>query len=387
MNFKKIHMKKVLSITKWALVYFILGLHLPTNNIGNCTAQRSKPFFPIPSNTTVSSKHLSSNLSTREEYPTIHGDDPTFRLVTGSYAIFSSIAFTISTASLGIAWAYLNSICTAKQCILTYLYKDASLIWTLINILWLVRVILCYFTTNGLGIGIIEGKLLTFLLLVLFLLFEIIINSIAIIKFYIAKTVMLDPPMPWDDDELLGIKVIRIASCTFAFAITFVSYAIGHFPKLYYFFTVSHNSSTRLLKFNVSIFPFLIVLFFITFIVISIGEKYQKITKSKLIDTNVPREIDYYFWTILIISVLLYLIHSTRALEIFNRPTRLEIWQMSMSILVSVPPILVILKTKQLKIYALKMLDDIFYEVFLLSIYITPCLLMILINGVIYILL
>ena len=229
-----------------------------------------------------------------------------------------------------------------------------------------------------------EAKVISFGISALTLSVSSILTMIRIVKFYVAKTVMIDPPMPWGEDERLGIKTIRISWASLSIGILSIQYAIGMYPNWYYLFTIGYHTSLYALKFTSTIDRVLKFIMVVSCVLLFLGEKYYRSINKKTNDPNIPRQMDYFTWIILLTILFSFLLHSLGALQIFKPTTRLEFWQVSMTITLVLPPAIVILRTEQLKSYAIRTLKDIQYEAFLLQIYLTPAFLMLLINGILY---
>ena len=114
--------------------------------------------------------------------------------------------------SYGLAWAitspYFQNVSLAKECILLKMYQDviSSLLWN--NCLWMMRQILANWNKKGMNkvIAMIVSFCISYGTIYLFL----TITLISIYTFYMAKTKMLDPPIPMiGGDEESMMKIIR----------------------------------------------------------------------------------------------------------------------------------------------------------------------------------
>ena len=81
-----------------------------------------------------------------------------------------------------------------------------------------------------------QAKVMSFLIYFMRLQAAIFLNLIAILNLYIMKKAIINPPMPWGDDEDLGIKIIRLSTFvpTFLFMNTMYmleSHPCVHFPS------------------------------------------------------------------------------------------------------------------------------------------------------------
>ena len=256
MKWRKSNSRAITKFTNWIFLVSLFVAHGPTNHIGQCTPIRNEfNFSSTLKNESQRLVHIKPSLAevhlSKLEYIT----DPEYQLVTGTYAVFEVISFIISTTILLIILTYLNNgVSIAKECILLYLYRDVVIAWMSLSFLWFIRMILCYFTSRGLGIGEIQAKVISFLTVVLLLYLSVIMNVISIIKFYAAKKVMLDPPMPWGDNESLGFKIIRFGCIASGILLALTTHLLGYYPKLYYFFNtlqLLQNPSTFRTKLSI----------------------------------------------------------------------------------------------------------------------------------------
>ena len=386
MEWRKRNSRAIIKFSKWIPIVSLFVAHLPTNHIGQCAPLRNEfNFSTALKNESQRYFYVKPAIAEANRSELEYITDPEYRLVTGTHVVFEIISFIISTIILIIILAYLNNgVSVAKECIILYLYRDVVIIWMLLNSLWLIRMVLCYFTTRGLGIGELLAIVISFCTIVLRLSFQLIMNVIIIIKFYIAKKVMLDPPMPWADDESSGMKGIRLGCAVFCIFFTSTTYSLGYYPKFYYFFTLGPNSSLPIFRNEISIYSALFLLMTITYLLFFLAEQYYRSKNNQIAGTIIHRQMDRFVWMILLFVGIIYLLRITEFFSIFfyfKFTTRLDLYQGATSVMFLVVPVLFIVNARELKYYATRILKEGFYEAFLLNIYLTPALLMILINS------
>ena len=369
---------------KEILLLSVFLFNFPENYIGQCTAVQNSSSFQFQSVKNNVETDAPSSQDLRTKGYTI--DDENYQLVTGNYVIISIISFLMTIISLVLTLSYLKSVSVSKECVLLYLYKDVVMVWISLNILWLARVVLTYFNESKLGMTEFQAKCISFGISVLLLSVIFILNGIRMIKLYVAKTRTIDPPMLWGEDERLGIKAIRISCAALSIGIVSIEYALGLYPKFYYFFTIEHHTSLIMLNYHSSIQQVLMLVMTVSCILIFLAEKYYKSINNNSNDQIIPRQMDYFTWVFLIAVVLFILIYFSGAYQIFKHTDRLEIVQAMLTIILVLPPAVVLLRTKQLMSYAIRTLKEIQYETFLLSIYLTPSFLFLIINGTLYLL-
>ena len=98
-----------------------------------------------------------------------------------------------------------------KECVLVYLYKDIVIVFILSNCIRLITLIVRYSNSSGLGISPTKANVIVFVHALLIVLILLLTNTINVVKCYILKSKVLDPPMPWGEDDVLGIKIIRFS--------------------------------------------------------------------------------------------------------------------------------------------------------------------------------
>ena len=307
---------------------------------------------------------------------TLPEEEITYPLVTGPYTIFSNFSLILSNVLLYLILTYLNNVSLAKECVLLHLYKDVVTTWGLMNCIWEIRVILCYWSGDGLGVGVIEARILSFLLYCLTLYCFTLINIISVLKLYMTKSLMLDPPMPWGEDERSAMKLIRTVSFILTIGFTSTMYALGLYPKLYFHF-VQNAPKISLQELEVTTaFPWVLIFLAITCTITILVEKFFQSNKNHLIDAIVPKQLNLFLW-ILLIGLPLMLINRI----VFQSN---NFWGSFIGRLFFIfylfigrvlTPAFVILKTDQLKAYVTKIFRNVLDEAFLLNIYVAPTML------------
>ena len=302
-------------------------------------------------------------------------------LITGPYVLFAILTFIISSTLLILIFAYLNNVALVKECVLWYLYKDVVIIVILINCMRLIIVIVCYSINGGLGIGVTLAKVMTFAQGCLAILLHLLINILNAVKCYMSMSKLIDPPMPWGDDDLLGIRMIRFLCSVFTTGLFGVMYALGMYPKVYYILVEQNAAATDLPENSYTFFGvvlFLVITESITGIVAENGKLPEKI---------IPRQMNYFLWTIPTIAIVLItlFILFEEVFYVFKLAHPFQIRILVSSILYTITPAIVIYRTNQLKSHTAKVLKNKIEEAFLLSIYVAPAMITLVMNFTLYI--
>ena len=363
----------------YAILIVLFMTSSPLNYNGHCMNLRENPFKILQS---MSNDSLLTDLVENEEEnkrsePISKSDG--YPLVTGIYVIFSLLCFAIGSVITVIILSYLRNISLAKQCVLLFLCKDVLATCMFITCLWQIRVLFCYYYGNGFSIDILPDQMVSFVMYCFILVLLFMINLISAIRFYMMKTKMLDPPMPWGEDEISGIRKIR-AMCVFvSVVITTTLHCFGVFPRLHYAFTGNYIYDGLVFSKASLIYPWLLITLLVTCTLLFIASWfYQSAGNSNIVDSIIPRQMIYfvlYFITFLFVTLFLAMSN------VFGRINRWKINQVIISITEVIIPSLILFGSDQLKCYATKSLTSVVEEAFLLNIYIVPTFLVVFING------
>ena len=239
---------------------------------------------------------------------------------------------------------YLHSQPLVKQGLLLYLYKDFMFIFITLHCSWVLVRVLHYSSFNGYEMNDLLAKMMSFLIYFMRFQHLVYLNLIAILNVYMRKKTMIDPPMPWGDNDDLGIKIIRLSTSVPLFVIIATLYMIGVYPSLYFSLKNGYDTSHAELPKETAIFMIPIVLLVITFIITSLVTFHSKYTRQPNLDTSIPQL--YYPWVLPIVALfLVHLIFSAFKLSsIWNLFTTTQLGTMVMQLVI-------ILKNDQLSSY------------------------------------
>ena len=179
---------------------------------------------------------------------------------------------------------------------------------------------------------------------------------------------MLDPPMPWGEDDFGGIKYIRGTCTTLTITFTLTMYGLGIYPKLYYW-TIGEDPDKE--PESVIIYTVVLILLIFTSAVTSLGTKFYKSSSLPLVDTVIPQKINY-IYTILFLSLTFSLF--LRLFDVLDSSDMWTVWQFNVDIVQVATPIIIILRTNQLKDYTYHFIKPKFEDLFFFQIYLTPVL-------------
>ena len=160
------------------------------------------------------------------------------------FVVYAHVSFTITLFSnllVILLRSYLCNVSLAKECILSYLYRDVLLAWMILISIWELGILSIYLTGYGVGLDMITSKVLGFLLNCSFVTFLLLMDAIGVLTLYIIRAKTIDPWMPWGDDESKGLKMIHAVCIGASILFTLTMYILGIYPFSYYFFLFGGN--------------------------------------------------------------------------------------------------------------------------------------------------
>ena len=165
--------------------------------------------------------------------------------------VFFTLSCVMSISLLVIICSYLHNMRSVNECVLLQLYKDFVDILIISRISLVMKGIVTTFTItdsqNVATMNQLTAKVMSFSLVSLTNLVLLMLNIIGAIRLYMTKTKMLDPPMPWGNDDDCGIKIIRLIVGVISVGYPLVLFPFEIFPKVYYdFVNRSHPKSALL---------------------------------------------------------------------------------------------------------------------------------------------
>ena len=280
-------------------------------------------------------------------------------------------ACAISILTCMIIYSYLDNICLVRECVLLYCYKDVIAISIFIRALILVKWIISYSKPNAsenMTVGTMPAKLLAFGIFVFGLYTLLILNIISSIRLYVTKTMVLDPPMPWENDEALLMKKIRLAAGIFSVSYPAIFYLLEIYPKMYYDFV------TLKVEMPISSFVYsgILAFFLATFVITIMVEMCYKTCNPHKNQSTFPRQINYMVITnLLVYGYFLFEI----TFKFLDSNPRWMVFQLLISVVGLTTPLIAIVRSKKLSSYSIKYLKEIYDNAYLYYIYVIPFLL------------
>ena len=364
---------------KYVLICCLLLIQFYPEYEVQCVSLGNASNFPYPlQSTPIESTSLLPADPTASQIVSVEHQGKT--LVTAPHVILSMICVTLSSLFLGMIMSYLSNQPLEKHGVLHCLYKDFIRLLLLLNILWLIGSLFCYFTESGPIFNQSRAKVISFTIWVLSLLLLFTMNIISGIRLHMISTATLDSPFPWGDDEDSAIRNIRCVCGILAIGFTSLMYGLGIYPKIYYQF-IEYDPAHAPLPTATYIYCGLLVILLATGMITATLRRYFKRSSNDKNDAIVPHQLNYFIW---IIMIGFGVIFFSGVYEILKMRMRWEIFQIIIPMVMMISPIIVILITNELKASVLNSINYLLEMMFFLSIYLVPSLLIILIYGSIY---
>ena len=293
-------------------------------------------------------------------------------IITRTQVAIGTFSMIISNSFSLVVLGYLANISLAKDCLLLYLYKDLIRLGICLNCLGEISQVLIYSIEDGTGIPGTGAKILSFLALNILLLMSLSMNAITTMKLYMKMTNMLDPPMPWeDDDDGKGMKWIRMIAATLTLLFTSILYGIGIHPKIYYWYSGQEMSFYEDTAAPI-IYPTVFLFLMSTCIIGSLGLKIYKWSSPHMADAGIPQQINYFYGALGLVLFFTILISE---LNVLSSKSFWNLWQINVVVIQVGTPCITILKSKRLRHFTYNFVTNILDELLFYQIYLTPTLL------------
>ena len=297
------------------------------------------------------------------------------------FNILISVSLTlVLNTLLCLIFAYLHSVTLAKECLLLRLYKEFILV-----------LVSCSGLINGLSIGIytngypthwLPATIMTVCLRIGTINLLLLANIVQFLKYRMNKEKMLDPPMPWGEDEHRGLLRIRIFYWGLSIGFVITMYVVGlHTATYHLLIGKDYDQSIPIIHSGLNILLLLTCFFFI------IGENYfRKRNDAQAFDPVVSRRLKY----LILGFVFTALITAICNISIQTMSKSLGLWIKkrvfnSLLVVEILVAIYTISNAEQLKSYISKLMTNIYERAFFLNIYLVPLFLFILIHGCLYV--
>ena len=364
---------------KYVLIFCLFLIHFQPEYEVQCASSGNASNFPYTlQSTPIESTSLLPADPTPSKIVSVEHHGKT--LVTAPHVILSIICVTLSSLFLGMILSYLSNQPLKKHGVLHCLYKDLIRLMLLLNILWLMGSLFCYFTESGPTFNQSRAKVISFTIWVLALLLLLTMNIISGIRLHMIRTATLDSPSPWGNDEFSAIRNIRCLCGALAIGFTSTMYGLGIYPKIYYQFK-DYSPTHAPIPTATDIYCGLLMILLATGMITATLRRYFKLSSNIKYDAIVPHQLNCFIWIIMIGLAVMFF---SGAYEILKIRMRWKIFQIIIPTVLMISPIIVISITNELKASVRNSINHLVESMFFLSIYLVPSLLVTMIYGSVY---
>ena len=376
---KKKLLPTIMHSIKVVVLVSVIFVHFDHNNEGNCE--------DLINVTDLYASSLSYEYKNEKDATSsVPGQEPS-KLAESEFLIpiFTAVELIIGTISMIISnlfsflvLNYLGNLALAKDCLLLYLYKDLICLAICMNC-WLEILLVLGYTIGGVvKTSVTLAKVSSFMGCNFLVLLLLNMNLSSALKLYQKKTNILDPPMPWGEDDGKGIKWIRVISTLFTLILTSTMSGLGIYPTAYYWFIGQEIPS---FSNNAMAFPIIWIVLISTPIFTALIGKYYERPIPHPADSNIPRQIDYFHIIFCLLFTLMVILGQSNILSSSNA---WNLWKIHLLAIQVAIPVLTVLKENQLRRYAYNLLKSNLEELFFYQIYLTPTLVCLLMNITLY---
>ena len=162
--------------------------------------------------------------------------------VDGIDIVINVLLSLVLNTLLCLVFAYLHSVNIAKQCVLLSLYKEFIIV--LVLTLTMGNLISIGMYTHGYPMNWIPATIITIFMRIGFIVLLLLANIIQLLKYRMNKEKMLDPPMPWGEDELKGVIWIRVFCWGFSIGFVIIMHLCG-VHTVYYYIAIGQGESNQ----------------------------------------------------------------------------------------------------------------------------------------------
>ena len=283
--------KSLKTLKFWPVIYLCL-ITLPCNYSGLRIAvhNNNNNSFSFPSTSITPKPHTVVSIEKVERLTDANKDSKNV-VVDRNFMVLTAFLVISVTLLLSLILGYLHSVSTVKHCLMLYLYLEFVRTFLSIFWIWFIIVINCFVTGNGMTIDPSSAKFLSYCWHGVVLHFLFTLNLMGLLKFYMTKEMVLDPSMPWNDDDLTLFKKLRIGSYLASASLLTAMYTtLGH-PKIYYGLVGDYRP---IWEFPTgTLISFGIVIFLITtYAIISIGTTFYQKKEGEHIGRRFPDKLN-----------------------------------------------------------------------------------------------
>ena len=288
-------LKKDLRTVKILAALTLSVLASPSNFTGKAMKLKNESFVDLLQ-AAQKCKPLTSNITNGDGNQAFETNKEELNFsITTNFLIFTTSSFLVSNILLCLLLSYLYSVPYNKEGLLLYLYRDLVKLCLSITWLWVITVITCTIIGNGLSIEGPAAKFIANCYLAFGLLLLITMNFIAVLRFFMVKENMLDPPLPWNKthSEPFNSNIqLRVTNISLTLSLICILYICDAYPRMYY--NLNGDGRTLLnLPIGTMVISGIEVALIITYTATSIVTEVWQHTQRLDIERSLPRQWNY----------------------------------------------------------------------------------------------
>ena len=300
-------------------------------------------------------------------------------VITLTYDILIILTLITFVPAYTLINSYFNGVSLEKECLLLHLYKDVISSLLLWRSFWVVEVIIKYW--NKKTPNETQAMIVSFGLFFAGYYLALILIFISIYKLYMSKTKTVDPTIAWlGKEEALAIKKIRLG-CIFV-VIAFLATAFGMelYPSIYHYMML-HESSGENVQMSIILYRGTFFLLLLISGVLTVATKFYGKIDGVIADNIIPKTVKY---LVVICCVSVTVSSFVESFQFYDNRTKRKIYQIFMSVIQIFAPYVLIIKSEQLKTHSIRSLKNFYDDIFMLSIYLGPIFLSIVMYSSLY---
>ena len=319
---------------------FLLALLVSSNYTGHCASLKNASDLVTSEQTNEENSPFQKATDAITPPSTVKG--PKFSMAKKIFSLALILNHVVIVILSLLLLGFFNSQPIVKQSILLNLYKDFTFVLMILNCSWVITLVQ-YSSGNAYEMSDPLAIIMSFLIYFLKLQVLLHFNLISVLNLYMVKKAMINPPMPWGDNEDLGTKIIRLAAIVPVFVFTTTMYVFGIYPKVYFTLKKGYKTSLTDVPKETIIFFVPIAFLLITFLITSLVAFHFKKTRQQNLDTGIPQLI-YHLGLLSVALIPANLLFSAFGVS-------WEIYHLIFSLLIIVIQLVIILKNEQLTSY------------------------------------
>ena len=273
------------SLRKYWLFTSICLLTFPPNNTGKILIPR-KDAILLDLKLQNNSEPINFRVDLDLPDSLMHVNAANHSVVTSTLVGIFTIVQIVSATLLGLIFGYSRTVSLAKECLLLYIFQEATKSIFLINLTGYVSVITCFMGNDQVTISKTSAQIISYFYCCFTLHLIITLNAMALLKVRMAREIMLDPPLPWGNcNDRTVFNRFRLANTLVITIFVSALYLSEGYPYLYFLMIGDDTPFFRLPKGTIT-FTLVLALLICIYIVNSIRYQYYNLKGHEVARNN-----------------------------------------------------------------------------------------------------